>query len=181
MKTNRNTSFAAIKQEFSLFDFFRRQMCRVTFATLILTLSAMRPQLFVPAALADSPTKSGDGGTRQWSVQVDKIDPGDVTLDSSFGVAIYENLLEELAKTNQFRQVFRGGDGSANDVPGLLILRTKVQKYTPGSETRRAITTVTGATKLNVRIQLFTREGNLVLEHLVEGDVRFSLPFGVGA
>ena len=48
-----------------------------------------------------------------------------------------------------------------------------MQKYTPGSETRRAVTTVTGATKLNVRIQLVTREGHVVLEHAVEGDVRF--------
>jgi hypothetical protein len=32
---------------------------------------------------------------------------------------------------------------------------------------------VAGATKLNVRIQLFTRQGLLVLDHVVEGDVRF--------
>jgi uncharacterized phage infection (PIP) family protein YhgE len=32
---------------------------------------------------------------------------------------------------------------------------------------------VTGATKLNVRIRLFTRESSLVLDHLVDGNVRF--------
>jgi hypothetical protein len=48
-----------------------------------------------------------------------------------------------------------------------------VQKYTPGSETRRAVTTVNGATKLNVRIQLVTREGHVVLENVVDGNVRF--------
>ena len=173
MKTNRNTSFAPTKKDFSLFEFFQVQMFRATFAALILVLSAMRSQPFVPAVLADSPTASRDGSTRQWSVQVDKIDPGDVTLDASFGAAIYENLLQELTKTNYFKQVFRGGDRNANDVPTLLILRTKVQKYTPGSETRRAVTTVTGATKLNVRIRLFTREASLVLDHLVDGNVRF--------
>jgi len=96
-----------------------------------------------------------------------------VSLDPSFGAAIYENLLEELAKTKQFKQVFRSGDRNADDVPDVLILKTTVQKYTAGSETRRAVTTVTGATKLNVRIQLFTREGRLVLEHVVDGHVRF--------
>jgi hypothetical protein len=29
--------------------------------------------------------------------------PGDVSLDPSFGAAIYENLLQELAKTKQFK------------------------------------------------------------------------------
>src|SRR6266851_4164749 len=53
--------------------------------------------------------------------------PGDVSLDPSFGAAIYENLLQELAKTKQFKQVFRSSDRNANDVPGLLILKTTVQ------------------------------------------------------
>jgi hypothetical protein len=100
------------------------------------------------------------------------VDPGDVGLEPSFGAAIYENLLEELAKTEQFKQLFRSGDRNANDVPSLLILKTIVQKYTPGSETRRAVTTVNGATKLNVRIQLVTREGHIVLEKVVDGNVR---------
>jgi hypothetical protein len=91
----------------------------------------------------------------------------------AFGAAIYENLLEKLTKTEQFKQVFRSGDRNANDVPGLLILKTTVQKYTPGSETRRAVTTVGGATKLNVRVQLVTREGQVVQEHVVDGNVRF--------
>ena len=110
---------------------------------------------------------------QQWSVQVDKVDAGDVNLEPAFRIAIYENLLDELAKTKQFKQVFRSGDHSANDVSDLLILKTTVQKYTPGSETRRAVTTVSGATKLSVRSQLCTRDGNVVLEKVVDGNVRF--------
>jgi hypothetical protein len=48
-----------------------------------------------------------------------------------------------------------------------------VQAYAPGSETKRAVTTVSGATKLNVRIQLVTPEGHQVMEHVVAGNVRF--------
>jgi len=107
-----------------------------------------------------------------WSVQVDKVDPGDVNIEPAFRVAIYENLLVELAKTKQFKQVYRGGDHNAGG-PEVLILKTTVQKYTPGSETRRAVTTVSGATKLNVRSQLTTREGQVVLERVVDGNVRF--------
>ena len=107
-----------------------------------------------------------------WSVQVDKVDPGDVNIEPAFRAAIYENLLVELAKTQQFKQVFRGGDRNASG-PKVLILKTTVQKYTPGSETRRAVTTVSGATKLNVRSQILNPEGQVVLERVVEGDVRF--------
>jgi hypothetical protein len=109
---------------------------------------------------------------QSWSVRVDQVDPGDVNIEPAFRVAIYENLLDELAKTNQFKQVFRSGDRNASG-PGILILKTTVQKYTPGSETRRAVTTVSGATKLNVRSQLSTSEGRVVVEQVVDGNVRF--------
>src|ERR1700722_9223439 len=109
---------------------------------------------------------------QNWSVQVAKVDPGDVNIEPAFRVAIYENLLVELAKTKQFKQVFRLGDRNANG-PEVLVLKTTVQKYTPGSETRRAVTTVSGATKLNVRRELCTREGQVLIERLVDGNVRF--------
>jgi len=35
------------------------------------------------------------------------------------------------------------------------------------------VTTITGATKLKVHVQLLTRDGHVVLEHVVNGDVRF--------
>jgi hypothetical protein len=173
MKTNRETSLAATKTTFGLPAFHRPNRQRGALAALVLLLGALQLQLFVPTALAESSTVGKGGGAQPWSVQVDRVDPGDVGLESSFGAAIYENLLEELAKTEQFKQLFRNGDRNANDVPNLLILKTTVQKYTPGSETRRAVTTVNGATKLNVRIQLVTREGHVVLENVVDGNVRF--------
>jgi hypothetical protein len=173
MKTNRETSLAATKTTFSLPAFHRPNRRRGALAALVLLLGALQLQLFVSTALAESSTVGKSGGAQPWSVQVDGVDPGDVGLEPSFGAAIYENLLEELAKTEQFKQLFRSGDRNANDVPSLLILKTTVQKYTPGSETRRAVTTVNGATKLNVRIQLVTREGHVVLENVVDGNVRF--------
>lgn len=173
MQTNREVSLVATKTVFSRPTFLRQNMRCRPLAGLILMLAALQLHLLVPTALAQTSTSAKNGGAQPWSVQVDKVDPGDVGLEPSFGAAIYENLLEELAKTDQFKQLFRSGDRKAIDVPDLLILKTTVQKYTPGSETRRAVTTVAGATKLNVRIQLVTREGHLVLEHVVEGDVRF--------
>jgi len=66
----------------------------------------------------------------------------------------------------------RSGDRHAEAIPRLLTLRTTVESYTPGSETKRAVTTVAGATKLKVRIELCTRQGQVVLEREVEGNVR---------
>jgi len=119
-----------------------------------------------------SPGASSGSGT-QWSVQVERIDPGQLDVAHSFQVAIYENLLEELNKTERFKYVLREGDRKASEIPDLLILKTMVVEYTPGSETRRAVTTVSGATKLTVRSQLVTREGRIVLESTVNGNVRF--------
>ena len=110
---------------------------------------------------------------QKWSVQVDRVDPGATTLDPCFSDAIYENLLRALTKSKQFEHVQRSGDRDANNVSGALVLKTHVEKYSPGSETRRAVTTVAGATKLKVHIQLVTPNGRVVLERDVAGNVRF--------
>ena len=177
MKTPRASSLAITKTTFSRTAFFGSKMGSSirsrTVAVLISLLSALLFQLCLPATLAQGSASGKGGEVQQWSVQVDKVDPANVTIERSFRDAIYENLLQELAKAKQFKQVFRSGDRTAEEIPRLLILKTTVQAYTPGSETRRAVTTVSGATKLNVRIQLSTREGDLVQEHVVAGHVRF--------
>lgn len=120
-------------------------------------------------------TSSADsrGSVAYWSVQVDRVDPGDQGVSHAFQVAIYENLVQELNKTKQFTQVLRERDRKASQAPNLLILKTTVVKYAPGSETRRAVTTVSGATKLTVRTQLLTRDAEIVLDRTVNGNVRF--------
>ncbi len=123
-----------------------------------------------PAPLQNTPEEFQEGQT--WSVHVGRVDPGATTVDLCFSDAIYENLLQKLSKSKEFKHVFRSGDRNAN-VSGVLVLKTLVEKYSPGSETRRAVTTVFGATKLKVHIQLVTRNGRVVLERAVEGDVRF--------
>lgn len=124
-----------------------------------------------------SPTQASavDGNSHRplWSLEVKTVDPGDVSIAASFQIAIYESLLDEISKTKQFKKVFRDGDRNVSDVSDLLILKTTVEKYSAGSETQRAVTTVSGATKLTVRSQLCTRDGRILLERTVNGDVRF--------
>lgn len=132
--------------------------------------------LVVPTLQIEEATRSTDAdATRgaQWSVEVDEVDPGEVSIEPAFRIVIYENLLHEVAKAKTFQQVFRSGDRDADSVAKLLILKTTVEKYTPGSETRRAVTTVTGATKITVRTQLCTREGRILWEQVAGASVKF--------
>src|SRR5882757_5966831 len=139
---------------------------------LVVVIVALPGRLAGQTAAAKSPDGNGTSATR-WSVQVDQVDSGNLDIASSFQIAIYENLVDELNKTKQFQQVFRDGDLRAGALPNLLVLKTIIAKYTPGSETRRAVTTVSGATKLTVRSQLLTREGKVVFQRAVNGNVRF--------
>jgi hypothetical protein len=141
------------------------------FKSALVAHSAHMRQSETPASLQSTPEEFQEG--QKWSVQVDRVDPGDTTLDPCFADAIYENLLAQLPNSKRFKDVLRSGDRNANDVSGVLVLKTIVEKYSPGSETRRAVTTVTGATKLKVHIQLVTRNGRVVLDRVVEGNVRF--------
>ncbi len=140
-------------------------------AVAVVTINIAHPlQLSAENAASSSGTSST---AARWSVQVDKVDPGDVALAPSFQIAIYESLVDELGKTKRFKQVLRDGDRNAGDASDLLILKTTVQKYTAGSETRRAVTTVSGATKLTVRSQLCAHDGHIIVERTVNGNVRF--------
>ena len=138
----------------------------------IVAIAALPGQVLSQTAAAKSSSGSS-GSAPQWTVQVEKVDSGHLDLAHSFQLAIYENLLEELNKTKKFKVVLREGDSKASEVPNLLILKTTVVKYAPGSETRRAVTTVSGATKLTVQSQLITRDGKIVVDRSVQGNVRF--------
>ncbi len=139
------------------------------------SLTAVAIAMAVVPSVLPVPALAGNNHGRlpQWSVEVSRIDAGGSTIAPEFKVAIYENLVTELTKAKQFSAVLRSGDRSANGVSDLLVLKTTVEAYTPGSETQRAVTTVTGATKLKVRSQLCTRDGEILLDRVVDGNVRF--------
>lgn len=145
----------------------RRKLC-LCLAAIIAVAVASPGRLCGRTAAA----KSG-GSNEQWSIQVESVGPGETGLAYSFQIATYEGLLEELTKTHQFKYVFREGDRKASDASNLLVLKTTVVTYTAGSETRRAVTTFSGTTKVGVRSQLVTRDGKTVLDRTVDGKVRF--------
>jgi hypothetical protein len=140
-------------------------------ATAIVAITIAFPDR-LPAQTAPAPTSAGSSAA-QVSVQVERVNPADLGLAPSFQLAIYESLLQELNKTKRFKQVLREGDRKASEIPNLLVLKTTIVQYTPGGETRRAVTTISGATKLTVRSQLLTADGKVVLDRTVNGNVRF--------
>ncbi len=128
----------------------------------------------IAQATADEASKTNASVAEEWSVQVDRVVVGDeVTMEPAFQMAIYENLVDELARIHRFETVFRSGDHNASKAPDMLVLKTTILRYAPGSQTRRAVTTVSGATKIRVRLQLCTRGGDVVSERVINGNVRF--------
>ena len=194
MRTRREHSYTAARTAFSLSALICDNFWRGALSALVLALSALHLLAFVPSALAVSPTEGKSGGSQQWSLRVDKVNSGDVSPDPSFESALHKNLLRELAKTKRFKQVLFSGDRSAREVPDLLILKMTVHESVPGGEIRRATlgdagvlgvvaegflricgwSAASGVNKLNARIQLYTREGHLVLDNVVEGDAGFT-------
>lgn len=106
-------------------------------------------------------------------IQIEPVEYGDVKLPPEFRMAVYENLIQEVTKSGKFQHVFRSGDRSAVDVPDLVVLRMKVRGFTQGSERRREVTTVAGATSVDLGVQVTGRDGNVLLDRDVEGKVRF--------
>jgi len=163
-------------------------------SALLIAVTAFHFLVFVPSALAISPAERTIGNSQQWSLRVDKVDTGDVGMDPSLDPILRKQLLRELAKTKRFKEVVFGGDRSARRIPDVLILKMTVREGRPGSATPQANPAdagvlgavaggflrlcgwggVTGVDKLNARIQLYTGEGRLVLDNVVEGNVAFT-------
>lgn len=107
------------------------------------------------------------------AVQIAYVASEDVKLPPEFQVALYENLIEEIKKTGRVKQVFRDGEAGADAVKDLVVLHSTVTGFKQGSAMARQVTTVAGATKIRVRVQMTTRDGRLILDREVEGSVRF--------
>jgi hypothetical protein len=144
------------------------RLCRLLLV-LLLVLTAFEPQKLLFAAVAES---TGNGTSHKWNIEVTQFEPGDAGLTPSFSAAIRENLLNELTTTKRFNQVLRDDDQRTPEVADILVLKTKVQNYTPGAKTRPSVATLTAPAEIDVRVQLFTCANRLVLDQLVTGKIR---------
>jgi hypothetical protein len=100
-------------------------------------------------------------------IEIESVAPADDDVNS-----VYEYLIEQVRKTGKFQHIYRSGDRAAGDIPDLAVLRMKVEGFRQGSETKRAVTTVSGATSIKMGIRVLTRDGQVVTDLSVEGKVR---------
>ena len=107
------------------------------------------------------------------AIQILLVETHEVEIPAEFRYAMYEHIVEQVRKSGTFQKVFRGGDRAADAVPDLVTLHTTVEKFTEGSQTKREVTTVGGATKVDVSATLTTRDGRTVVDQKVSGKVRF--------
>ncbi len=107
------------------------------------------------------------------AIQIAMVDAGDVQIPAEFRFAVYERLVERVQASGAFQKVYRVGDRAADGVPDLVTLHTKVEAFKEGSQTKRELTTVFGATKVDVTASVTARDGHALMEHKITGRVRF--------
>jgi hypothetical protein len=107
------------------------------------------------------------------SIQILAVQSNEVKLPIEFQLALYENLIEQMRKANKFQHVYRDGDTAAADATDLVILHSNVYGFTKGSEGKRQVTTVAGATQIKVHCLFTDKAGKSELAQDVTGNVRF--------
>ena len=105
------------------------------------------------------------------SIQIEAPDAGNVPLPPEFRIAVYENLILQIEKTGKFQHVYRSGDKDAVNAPDLVTLRTTARAFTEGSQKKREVTTVMGATSLTVNVRITDRAGQSIVDRDIKGKV----------
>lgn len=107
------------------------------------------------------------------AIQISMVEVGDTQIPAEFKFAIYERLVEQVRQSGTFQKVFRDGDKEAAAVRDLVVLHTKVEKFQEGSQTKREMTSVSGATKVDVDFTVTGGDSKTLLDRKVQGKVRF--------
>jgi hypothetical protein len=107
------------------------------------------------------------------AITVMMIQSDEIELPAEFQVSLYENLIQQLEKKGAIRHVYREGDRNSDRAPNLIVLHSIVRGFKQGSERARQVTTLTGATSINVHCEFNNEEGKLLLARDIKGKVRF--------
>jgi hypothetical protein len=107
------------------------------------------------------------------AIQIAMVEAGDIQIPAEFRFAVYERLVERVRASGAFQKVYRTGDHAADGVTDLVTLHTKVEGFQEGSQTKRELTTVFGATKVDVAASVTARDGRVLMDQKITGRVRF--------
>lgn len=117
--------------------------------------------------------EKGPAKIKASAIRVEMVQSDEIKLPAEFQVALYEDLIEQLQKKSGFQHVYREGSRSSVEVPDLIVLHGTVRGFKQGSERARQVTTVTGATSIDIHCQFSDKDGKPLLERDVKGKVRF--------
>ncbi len=106
------------------------------------------------------------------AIRVTMIESNEIKLPAEFQVSLYEDLIGQLQKKGGFH-IYREGDRNSENAADLVTLRTTVRGFKEGSERLRQVTTVAGATSINVHCAFTDKDGKALLEQDIKGNVRF--------
>jgi hypothetical protein len=106
------------------------------------------------------------------AVKVVMIESNEIKLPAEFQVSLYEDLIAQLEKKSGLK-AYREGDRKAESAADLVVLHTTVTGFKEGSERLRQVTTVAGATSINVHCTFTDASGKTLLEQDIKGKVRF--------
>jgi hypothetical protein len=107
------------------------------------------------------------------AIQIAMVEAGDSQIPEEFRFAVYEGLVERVRASGAFQKVYRTGDHAADGISDLVTLHTKVQSFQEGSQTKRELTTVFGATKVEVAASVTARDGHVLIDQKITGRVRY--------
>jgi len=139
----------------------------------VVLLLAISMLCLSPAAAAPEQQQSAQKLSAS-AIQVIRTQPSEgLTIPEDFRAATYEHLIDELEKTKKFQKVYRDGDRTAASVPDLVTVKLTPEAFKEGSQKKREVTTVSGATSLKINVQFVSKDGKVLLEKSVEGKVRF--------
>ena len=113
------------------------------------------------------------GKIKASALKVEMIQSDEIKLPAEFQVALYENLIQQLGKKAGFLHVYRDGDRNATNVADLVVFHSTVSGFKQGSEEKRQVTTVAGATSITIHCRFTDSQGRILLEKDVNGKVRF--------
>jgi hypothetical protein len=107
------------------------------------------------------------------AIQVDVTTADDGMIPAEFRYAIFEQVVKHLEESGTFQRVFRTGDKNAVTSADVVTLHTEVVKFKEGSQMKRELVKVAGATKVDLHVTVTSKAGQIILDKTVTGKVRF--------
>ena len=105
------------------------------------------------------------------AIQVNEFKPADIPVPAQFEMAMYEETINQLAKTLKNKSVYRDGDDRAAAEPDLVTMKCVIYEFKEGSARKRQVTSVTGATAIHVHVHMENAKGEPLLDKDVTGTV----------